>query len=70
MLFRSSAIILVPIIFITAQPDPGSALVFSAFIFPILREGLDAKFFFFGLTILSVLILTLIFDFFNMIMNS
>ena len=61
-----SAIILVPIIFITAQPDPGSALVFSAFIFPILREGLDAKFFFFGLTILSVLMLTLIFDFFNM----
>ena len=61
-----SAIILVPIIFITAQPDPGSALVFSAFIFPILREGLDSKFFFFGLTILSVLMLTLIFDFFNM----
>ena len=57
-----SAIILVPIVLITIQPDPGSALVFCAFIFPILREGLDLRFFFFGLIILSVLTITLIFD--------
>ena len=59
-----SAIILFPIILITFQPDPGSALVFCAFIFPILREGLDLRFFFFGVIILSVLTLTLIFDLF------
>ena len=57
-------IIFVPILLITLQPDPGSALVFFAFIFPILREGLDLRFFYLGIVILSVLILTLIFNFF------
>ena len=63
-IFIVSAIILAPIILITIQPDPGSALVFCAFIFPILREGLDLRFFFLGLIILSVLTFTLIFDLF------
>ena len=58
-----SIIILIPTILITFQPDPGSALIFLAFIFPILREGLDLRFFYFGLIILSTLILTLIFGF-------
>jgi len=55
-----SIIILIPIILITLQPDPGSALVFLAFMFPVLREGLDLRFFYFGLIIVSTLILTLI----------
>ena len=59
-IFIVSIIILIPIILITFQPDPGSALVFLAFIFPILREGLDLRFFYFGLIIVSTLILTLI----------
>ena len=58
------AIIFVPILLITLQPDPGSALVFLAFIFPILREGLDLRFFYFGIIILSILVVTLIFNFF------
>ena len=58
-----SIIILIPTILIIFQPDPGSALVFLAFMFPILREGLDLRFFYFGLIILSTLILTLIFGF-------
>ena len=58
------AIIFVPILLITLQPDPGSALVFFAFIFPILREGLDLRFFYFAIIIFSILILTLIFNFF------
>ena len=58
------AIIFVPILLITLQPDPGSALVFFSFIFPILREGLDLRFFYFGIIIFSILILTLIFNFF------
>jgi len=57
-------IIFVPILLITLQPDPGSALVFFAFIFPILREGLDLRFFYFAIIIFSILILTLIFNFF------
>jgi len=55
-------IILIPFLLITLQPDPGSALVFLAFIFPVLREGLDLKFFYFGIIILSTLILTLVFN--------
>ena len=58
------AIIFVPILLITLQPDPGSALVFFAFIFPILREGLDLRFFYFAIIIFSILILTLVFNFF------
>ena len=58
------AIIFFFILLITLQPDPGSALVFFAFIFPILREGLDLRFFYFGIIIFSILILTLIFNFF------
>ena len=56
-------IILIPFLLITLQPDPGSALVFLAFIFPILWEGLDLRFFYFGVIILSTLILTLVFNF-------
>ena len=56
-------IILIPFLLITLQPDPGSALVFLAFILPILREGLDLSFFYFGVILLSTLILTLVFNF-------
>ena len=56
-------IIFIPILLITLQPDPGSALVFLGLIFPILREGLDLRFFYFGIIILSILIITLIFGF-------
>ena len=56
-------IIFIPILLITLQPDPGSALVFFGLIFPILREGLDLRFFYFGIIILSILIITLIFGF-------
>ena len=45
-------IVFIPILLITLQPDPGSAIVFLAFIFPILREGLDLRFFYFGIIIL------------------
>ena len=62
-IFIVGVIILVPIILITLQPDPGSALVFSAFIFPILREGLDLKFLYFGIIIFLTLLLTLILGF-------
>ena len=56
-------IILVPLILTTTQPDPGTALIFLAFIFPIIREGLNLNYFYFGLYIISTLLLTLIFNF-------
>ena len=62
-IFIVGVIILVPIILITLQPDPGSALVFFAFVFPILREGLDLKFLYFGIIIFLTLLLTLILGF-------
>ncbi len=56
-------IILVPLILTTIQPDPGSALIFLAFIFPVIREGLNLNYFYFGLFIISTLLLTLKFNF-------
>ena len=43
-LFFISLIIIIPILLISIQPDPGSAIIFLAFLFPIFREGLDIKF--------------------------
>ena len=57
-------IIIVPLILTTIQPDPGSALIFLAFIFPVIREGLNLNYFYFGLYIISTLLLTLKFNFF------
>ena len=62
-IFIVGVIILVPITLITLQPDPGSALVFLAFIFPILREGLDLRFLYYGIIIFLTLLVTLIFGF-------
>ena len=56
-------IILAPLILTTIQPDPGSALIFLAFIFPVIREGLNLNYFYFGLYIISTLLLTLKFNF-------
>ena len=39
-----SLIIIVPIFLISMQPDPGSAIIFLAFLFPVFREGLNVKF--------------------------
>tara|TARA_B100000508_G_C11450874_1_gene273959 strand:- start:225 stop:1487 length:1263 start_codon:yes stop_codon:yes gene_type:complete len=38
---RSFLIVFLPAIFIIPQPDPGSALIYAAFIFPMYREGLN-----------------------------
>ena len=56
-------IILVPLILTTVQPDPGTALIFLAFVFPVIREGLNLNYFYFGLFIISTLFLTLKFSF-------
>ncbi|MEZ4779675.1 MAG: rod shape-determining protein RodA [Flavobacteriaceae bacterium] len=41
---RTFLIIALPALFIIPQPDPGSALVYAAFVFPLYREGLNYVF--------------------------
>ena len=52
-------VIILPIILILLQPDPGTALVFAAFFFVLFREGLNSFFLllFFGLIFFFILAL-------------
>ena len=54
-------IILVPMILIIPQPDPGSALVFSALIFVLFREGLPLYYLWLALLAIVIFISTLMF---------
>jgi len=54
-LFFISLIIIIPIFLISMQPDPGSAIIFLAFLFPVFREGLNIKF------ILHIAVIVIIF---------
>ncbi|MGV6827787.1 MAG: rod shape-determining protein RodA [Flavobacteriales bacterium] len=54
-------ILILPAIFIIPQPDPGSALVFIALIFPIYREGLHFVYLLSGFFIAALFIATLAF---------
>ena len=58
-LFFISLIIIVPIFLISIQPDPGSAIIFLAFLFPIFREGLNSNFLYHLSIIIVVFFLTL-----------
>ena len=58
-LFFISLVIIVPIVLISMQPDPGSAIIFLAFLFPIFREGLDIRFLFHVLGIFFIFFLSL-----------
>ncbi len=54
-------IIALPILLILLQPDPGSALVYFAFIFPLYREGLHIAYILLGLSLALLFITTLVF---------
>lgn len=54
-------ILFLPAILITLQPDPGSALVYGAFIFVLYREGLPFYYISIGLLVAVFFILTLYF---------
>lgn len=54
-------IIFVPALLIMGQPDPGSALIYSAFIFPLYREGLSGGYLLFGLSVVALFVCTLLF---------
>lgn len=59
--FYAFLIILIPVLLIIPQPDPGSALVFFALIFVLFREGLPLYYLGFAFLALLVFITTLMF---------
>lgn len=54
-------IIILPALIIVPQPDPGSALVYAAFFFPLYREGLSGGYLLVGLSFISLFVCTLLF---------
>ena len=58
---RSFLIIALPALFIIPQPDPGSALIYAAFIFPLYREGLHFAYLLLGFIAASLFVATLAF---------
>ncbi len=63
----TTAFIAVPPLLVLAQNDTGSALVYGAFIFVLYREGLSGNILMAGLAVVSVFIVTLLFDSLTMI---
>ena len=58
---RAFIIIALPALLIIPQPDPGSALVYAAFIFPMYREGLHFIYLLLGFFLAALFISTLAF---------
>ena len=56
---RSFLIIFLPALLIIPQPDPGSALVYAAFIFPLYREGLPYVYLLLGFFVAALFVATL-----------
>lgn len=59
---RAFLIVALPAIIIVPQPDPGSALVFAAFFFPLYREGLAVIYLIIGAAAAILFTLTLLFN--------
>ncbi len=55
-------IIFLPALLIIPQPDPGSALVYAAFILVLYREGLSPAYIFIGFSLAILFILSLLID--------
>ena len=58
---RAFVIIALPALFIIPQPDPGSALIYAAFIFPLYREGLHFVYLLLGFFAAALFVSTLAF---------
>ncbi len=58
---RALAVITIPALIIIPQPDPGSALVYAAFFFPLYREGLAATYLIVVTSIATLFIFTLLY---------
>ena len=58
---KTFIVIFLPAIFITLQPDPGSALIYAAFFFVLYRENLPIYYIAIGLVAVTLFVLTLAF---------
>lgn len=58
---KAFLIIALPAIFIIPQPDPGSAIVYAAFFFPLYREGLSGVYLIVGISLVALFVTTLAF---------
>lgn len=65
--FKAMGIMFLPALLIIPQPDPGSALVYSAFLLVLYREGLSGNYIFIGLSLIIVFILSLLINKLNLI---
>ncbi|MDI6033197.1 rod shape-determining protein RodA [Flavobacterium sp. LB2P84] len=59
---QALAIILLPVILILPQPDPGSALIYSVFIIVLYREGLPSWYVWTGFITILLFVLTLVLE--------
>ena len=57
---QALAIVLLPVLLILPQPDPGSALIYSAFFLVLYREGLPSWYIWAGFSAILLFVLTLI----------
>lgn len=57
---RAFIIVVLPALIIIPQPDPGSALIYAAFFFPLYREGLSGFYLITGFSAVAVFVLTLL----------
>lgn len=57
---KAFLIIILPALFIIPQPDPGSALIFTALIFPLYREGLSFIYLLLGFIVAFLFVATLL----------
>jgi rod shape determining protein RodA len=60
---KAFIVIFLPAVFITMQPDPGSALIYTSFFFVLYREGLPIYYIAIGLLAIILFVLTLAFGF-------
>ena len=60
---KAFAIIFLPAIIIIPQPDPGSAMVYAAYLFVLYREGLNGHYIFIGFLTAFLFILSIIVDY-------
>ncbi len=60
-IITSGIIVFLPAVLIMLQPDAGSALVFTSFVFVLFREGLTGNIFIIGLVVAVLFITTLVF---------
>jgi rod shape determining protein RodA len=58
---KAFLIIAIPALIILPQPDAGSAMVYSAFLFPLYREGLSGIYLGVGFAAIAIFVLTLLF---------